>query len=70
MTQVQQTAARNYKTATRNHLLAALPSDDFDLLDAHFERVPLNFRDMLIEAKEPLQHVYFPEQGIVRSSPM
>src|SRR5215210_374765 len=62
MSQLQQTAVRTI--VKRNQLLAALTSEDFDLLDPHFERVPLNFRDMLIEAKEPIQHVYFPERGI------
>ena len=57
MSQLQQTAARN-------HLLAALTADDFDLLQARLEKVPLNFRDMILEAMAPIQHVYFPERGI------
>jgi CRP-like cAMP-binding protein len=61
MTQLQQ-ATR--KSASHNQLLATLTSADSDLIHAHFERVPLNFRDILIEARAPLEHVYFPEQGI------
>ena len=57
MTQLQQTAARN-------HLLAALTAEDFELLQTRLEKVPLNFRDMILEAKAPIQHVYFPERGI------
>jgi CRP-like cAMP-binding protein len=55
---------RPQQAAARNHLLAALTADDFDLLQARLEKVPLNFRDMILEARAPIQHVYFPERGI------
>src|SRR3954469_17384404 len=51
--------------SVRNRLLATLTPDDFDLLQTHLEAVPLEMRHWLIEAGEPIQHVYFPEQGIV-----
>jgi CRP-like cAMP-binding protein len=53
------------QASVRNRLLATLTPDDFDLLQPDLEPVPLDFRHWLIEAGEPIQHVYFPEQGIV-----
>src|SRR3954451_4347141 len=51
--------------SVRNRLLATLTPDDFDLLQPHLEAVPLEMRHWLIEAGEPIQHVYFPERAIV-----
>src|SRR3954447_6064226 len=53
------------QASVRNRLLATLTPDDFDLLQPHLEAVPLEMRHWLIEAGEPIQHVYFPERGIV-----
>src|SRR5215207_5826972 len=53
------------QAAVRNRLLATLTPDDFDLLQPDLEPVPLDLRHWLIEAGEPIQHVTFPEQGIV-----
>ena len=53
------------QASVRNRLLATLTPDDFDLLQPDLEPVPLDFRHWLIEAGEPIQHVTFPEQGIV-----
>jgi CRP-like cAMP-binding protein len=53
------------QASVRNRLLATLTPDDFDLLQPDLEPVPLDFRHWLIEAGEPIQHVYFPERGIV-----
>src|SRR3954454_15277874 len=51
--------------SVRNRLLATLTPDDFDLLQPHLVAVPLEMRHWLIAAGEPIQHVYFPERGIV-----
>ena len=51
--------------SVRNRLLATLPVDDFDLLQPDLEPVPLELRQWLIEVGEPIQHVTFPEHGIV-----
>src|SRR5215208_7643521 len=53
------------KASVRNRLLSALNRDDFDLLQPDLEPVALELRQWLIEAGEPIQHVTFPEQGIV-----
>jgi CRP-like cAMP-binding protein len=49
----------------RNRLLSALSPDDFWLLQPHLEAVPLELRQLVIKAGEPIQHAYFPEQGVV-----
>src|SRR5215207_26186 len=53
------------QASVRNRLLSALNPDDFGLLQPHLEPMPLDLRQWLIEAGEPIQQVYFPEQGIV-----
>ena len=49
----------------QNHLLAALPSVDFEPLAAHLELVPMLLGDMLYEPGVQLQHAYFPTTAIV-----
>ena len=51
--------------ATRNRLLAALPVQERELVESHATLVPLNRRDVLYDAGQPLQHVYFIVDGIV-----
>jgi len=51
--------------SVRKRLLATLTPGDRDLLQPDLEPVPLEFRQWLIKAGEPIQHVYFPEHGIV-----
>ena len=53
------------QASVRNRLLSALNPDDFGLLRPDLEPVPLDLRQWLIEAGELIQHVTFPEQGIV-----
>ena len=52
-------------SVVRNRLLSALLQDDFALLEPMLERVPLPLRHILIKANQPIQHVYFPESGII-----
>jgi CRP-like cAMP-binding protein len=49
----------------RNHLLAALPPDDFERLKPHLVRVPLTLGEALYESGVMLRHVYFPTDSIV-----
>jgi len=49
----------------QNHLLAALPTAEFELLAAHLELVPLPLGKMLYEPGGQLQHAYFPTTAIV-----
>jgi CRP-like cAMP-binding protein len=50
---------------SQNHLLAALPTADFELLAQHLELVPLALGQMLYEPGEQLRHAYFPTTSIV-----
>lgn len=49
----------------RNRLLSAFAPDDFALLEPMLERVPLALYEKLIEGDRPIEHVVFPESGIV-----
>jgi len=50
---------------SQNHLLAALPTAEFESLAAHLELVPLLLGQMLYEPGTQLQHAYFPTTAIV-----
>lgn len=49
----------------QNHLLAALPTAEFETFAAHLEHVPLRLGQMLYEPDGQLQHAYFPTTAIV-----
>lgn len=51
-------------TFARNHLLAALSTQDHALLAPHLEPFELDLRGVLIEAGEVITHVYFPLSGM------
>src|SRR5262245_18247806 len=48
-----------------NHFLGALPAHDFSLLAPHLRPVPLEYGAALHEAGEDIEHVYFPQSGMV-----
>ena len=48
-----------------NHLLAALPGEEFGRIRPHLELVPLLLGDMLYEPGGQLQHAYFPTTAVV-----
>lgn len=48
-----------------NRLLAALPRKEYIRLLAHWERVPMDFKQVLYVPGEPIKYVYFPNKGIV-----
>lgn len=50
---------------SQNHLLAALPTAEFESLVAHLEQVPLLLGEMLYEPGGQLRHAYFPTSAIV-----
>jgi CRP-like cAMP-binding protein len=52
------------QSSVRNRLLATLLPEDFRLLEAQLEPVPLPLRTCLVEPNMPIEHVYFLEQGI------
>jgi len=49
----------------QNHLLAALPTAEFERLVAHLELVPMPLGQMLYEPGTHLQYAYFPTTSIV-----
>jgi CRP-like cAMP-binding protein len=49
----------------QNHLLSALPGDDYKRIAAHLELVPLPLGDILYEPGIKLRYVYFPTTAIV-----
>jgi CRP-like cAMP-binding protein len=49
----------------QNHLLDALPAEDYEQLCTHLELVPLPLGMALYEPGEGLSHVYFPTDAIV-----
>ena len=49
----------------QNHLLAALPTAEFERLAAHLELVPMLLGDVLYEPDGQMQHAYFPTTAIV-----
>ena len=50
---------------SQNHLLAALPVEEFERLAPHLERVALRLGEVLSESGGILQHAYFPTTAIV-----
>jgi CRP-like cAMP-binding protein len=49
----------------QNHLLAALPTEEFERLAAHLEPVTMPLGEMLYEPGGQLKHAYFPTTAIV-----
>jgi len=49
----------------QNHLLAALPTAEFERLVAHLELVPMRLGEILYEPGTQMLHAYFPTTSIV-----
>jgi CRP-like cAMP-binding protein len=49
----------------QNHLLAALPAEEYARLFPHLELVPMLLGDAVCEPGMPMRHVYFPTTSIV-----
>jgi CRP-like cAMP-binding protein len=49
----------------QNHLLAALPTAEFERLLPQLELVPMRLGEVLCESGQQLQHAYFPTTAIV-----
>src|SRR6266853_692429 len=52
---------RNQRT---NRLLSLLSDDDYERLRPHLLQVVLDYRKSLYEASRPIEHVYFPVEGV------
>jgi CRP-like cAMP-binding protein len=64
-TRSPRTGAPIEHTPHQNHLLDALPADDFERISSHLELVTLNLGDVLYEPGIKLRYVYFPTTAIV-----
>ena len=49
----------------KNRLLTALPDADYQRLLPHLHTIPIRTRQMLQQAGEPVEYVYFPNGGVV-----
>jgi CRP-like cAMP-binding protein len=49
----------------KNRLLSALPREEYERLLPHLETVSLRFNQIIYAPNEPIQHVYFPNSGII-----
>jgi CRP-like cAMP-binding protein len=49
----------------QNQLLAALPGKDYRRLLPHLELVRLPFMEVLYESRDSIEHVYFPNDGLI-----
>jgi CRP-like cAMP-binding protein len=56
--------AQRISNSQRNHLLAALPPGDLDLLLPHLESMAVELRHPMEERSKPIRHVYFMQEGI------
>lgn len=55
----------NPSDSKRNHLLAALPDEDFVRISAHLEFVSLDLGVVLYESGDRMTHIYFPTTAII-----
>ncbi|MBI2779879.1 MAG: Crp/Fnr family transcriptional regulator [Gammaproteobacteria bacterium] len=53
------------QSPNQNHLLAALPTAEFERIAPHLELVAMPLGDVLYESSGQLQHAYFPTTAIV-----
>jgi CRP-like cAMP-binding protein len=53
------------QSPNQNHLLAALPTAEFERLAPHLELVPLRLGEILYEPDGLMRHAYFPTTSIV-----
>jgi CRP-like cAMP-binding protein len=49
----------------RNRLLAAFPSEVLALIEDDLRPAPFAQRSLIFEAGEPIEHVYFPQTGLI-----
>ena len=58
-------AAANSDDALKNHLLAALPADEFTRVQSKLESVSLKLGEVLYESGDNLDYAYFPTTAII-----
>ena len=52
-------------SAAANHLLSAMPSEEYRRLISHGEEIPFDRNHVFYEPDTPIRHVYFPIEGMV-----
>lgn len=57
--------ATNINDAQKNHLLAALPADEFARLKSKLEMVSFKLGEVLYESGDKMDYVYFPTTAII-----
>jgi CRP-like cAMP-binding protein len=53
-----------YRSQRTNRLLSLLSDDDYERLSRHLSQVTLEYRKSLYEPSRPIEHVYFPIEGV------
>ena len=53
------------RVSVANTLLGALPGKDYQRLLPRLEQVTLTFGQVLYEPRDPIRHVYFPNDSLV-----
>jgi len=53
-----------YRDQRTNRLLSLLSDDDYEHLRPHLSLIALEYRKILYEAARPIEHVYFPVEGV------
>ena len=56
---------RNTEEGLQNHLLAALPDEEFRKIKSNLELISLSLGEVLYESGDELTHVYFPTTAII-----
>ena len=57
--------SKGSKRRTENHLLRSLSGADQELLLSKMDRIELTPRKVLYDPNQPIEHVFFPEEGVV-----
>ncbi len=55
----------SHSDSRQNHLLSALPDEDFRRIDTHLESVSLKLGEVLYESGDRMTHIYFPTTAII-----
>lgn len=53
------------RSATKNHILAALSEEDYNRLMPHLEMVRLKLNQVIYRPTEPIKYVYFPNDAMI-----
>ena len=59
--------SKSSQKLVENRLLAALPRQEYERLLPNLETVSLDFKQVIYAPSEPIEHVYFPNNGVVVS---